>query len=88
MTIYIEVSMYCPSCQRTIDPNLVTENDRKRGSCFGCHVKGVSFGFKGAAMGRSNWNGPTVREVQKSYEESDLMKQGKIEKVPARKELI
>ena len=88
MSIYIEVSMHCPSCERQIDPKLVTENDIRRGHCFRCHVKGVTFGFKGVAYGRSNWNGATVREVQKSYEESDAFKQGRITKVSARKELI
>lgn len=80
--------MHCPSCERQIDPNVVTENDRRRGTCFACHVKGVSFGFRGVSYGQSNWNMSTVRETQKSYEESDAFKQGKITKVSTRKELI
>lgn len=46
--------MHCLSCQREIDPNVVTENDRKRGSCFACHVKGIKFGFRGVGYGRQS----------------------------------
>lgn len=73
--------MHCSSCNRTIE----SENDLKRGVCFGCHLKTIRLGFR---HGLDNWRGPTVREIQRSYEESDAFKQGKIEKVPARKELI
>jgi hypothetical protein len=73
--------MHCSSCNRQID----SENDRRRGICFACHVKTIRLGFR---HGKDNWNGPTEREIQRSYEESDAFKQGKIEKVPARAELI
>ena len=86
MTIYIEVSMHCPSCQRDIDPKVVTENDLRRGTCFACHLKGVSFGFRGVSYGRSSWNDTTLREVHSSHEKG--LREGKIEKVSARKELI
>jgi len=76
--------MQCNSCSK----ELKTENDQKREICFGCHVKGIRFGFRGAEIGQSSWNNTTIREVQRSYEESDAFKQGKIEKVPDRKELI
>ena len=67
---------------------LKTENDLNRGHCFHCHVKTVTFGFRGASEGKSNWNGPTIREIQKSYEDTPEFKSGKISKVPARAELI
>lgn len=73
--------MHCSSCSKEIHE----ENDLKRGLCFGCHVKGVRLGF---THGLTNWRGPTEREIQRSYENSDAFKQGKIEKVPVRKELI
>ena len=73
--------MHCSSCSREIH----TENDCRRGLCFRCHVKNVRLGF---TWGIDNWRGPTTREIQRSYEESDAFKQGKIEKVSARKELI
>ncbi len=73
--------MHCSSCNRVID----SENDLRRGVCFACHVKTIRLGFR---HGLETWRGPTVREIQRSYEESDAFKQGKIEKVPARKELI
>lgn len=62
-----------------------TESDAKRGLCFGCHVRGIRFGF---TYGKEDFHGPTVRERQRYYEDSDAFKQGKIEKVPARRELI
>jgi hypothetical protein len=76
--------MNCDLCDNT----LATENDENRGICFRCHVKGIKFGFRSTGYGQSNWNESTIREVQRSYEESDAFKQGKIEKIPARKELI
>ncbi len=76
--------MHCSSCDNTIE----SENDTKRGICFSCHVKGIRFGFRATGYGRSNWNSATVREVQKSYEDTPAFKSGKISKVPARKELI
>jgi hypothetical protein len=76
--------MHCSSCNKTIE----SDNDIKRGICFSCHVKGIRFGFRATGYGRANWNGPTVREVQKSYEDSDDFKSGKISKVPERAELI
>ena len=76
--------MNCSSCDRHIEE----ENDLRRGICFRCHVQGIRFGFKSVSYGQSSWNNSTVREVQRSYEESDAFKQGKIAKVPARKELI
>jgi len=73
----------------TCGRQLKSEADHGRGYCFHCHVNSISFGFRGAELGKSNWNnGPTIREIQRSYEDSDAFKQGKIEKVPARKELI
>lgn len=77
--------MECDLCG--LNP-LKTENDQKRGICFKCHVSGIKFGFRSTGYGRSNWNESTIRETQKYYEESDAFKQGKIAKVPARKELI
>jgi hypothetical protein len=67
---------------------LKTDNDLKRGFCFSCHVKGVTFGFRGASYGQSNWNNTTIREQQRYYEELPAFKAGKIEKVPERAELI
>lgn len=64
---------------------LKSENDTKRGCCFGCHCKSIRLGFVG---GQEEFHGPTIRERQRYYEDSDAFKQGKIEKVPARKELI
>jgi len=63
-----------------------TEEDTRRGCCFACHVKGIRFGFSGGREAFSS--GPTIREQQRYYEDSDAFKQGKIEKVPARAELI
>ncbi len=64
---------------------LESENDIKRGFCFGCHVKSVRLGFR---YGKENWQGPTIREQQRYYEDSQAFKDGKISKVPARAELI
>jgi hypothetical protein len=69
----------------TCGKELKTENDLTRGFCFGCHVKTVRLGF---VNGQEEFHGPTIRERQRYYEDSDAFKQGKIEKVPARKELI
>lgn len=82
MSTYIGESMHCSSCSK----HIYAENDLKRTLCFGCHVKGVSFGFRGAEYGQSSWNNSTIKEVEKSYE--PLVKAGKVEKMPARKELI
>lgn len=68
--------------------NLKTEADHSRGYCFHCHVSSVTFGFRGAEIGKSNWNNTTIREQQRYYEDLPAFKEGKIEKVPARKELI
>lgn len=40
----------CSTCGR--------EHDRQgRAECFGCHVKGIRFGFAGSAVkGRAGWN--------------------------------
>ena len=76
--------MQCSSCDNTIE----SENDLKRGICFSCHVKGIRFGFRDTGIGRANFNSATIREVQKSYEDSPEFKSGKISKVPARAELI
>ncbi len=64
---------------------LTTENDLKRGYCFGCHVKSIRLGFK---HGKENFHGPTIREQQRFYEDSQKFKDGKITKVPDRAELI
>ena len=63
-----------------------TEQDAKRGICFRCHVKGLEFGFAGGRDAFSN--GPTNAEQHRYYRESKAFKEGRIEKVPDRKELI
>jgi hypothetical protein len=64
---------------------LKSETDHSRGYCFACHVKTVRLGF---AEGKDKFHGPTIRERQRYYEDSPAFKEGKIDKVPARKELI
>jgi len=76
--------MECLTCNSPIH----LEGDIKRQLCFKCHIGSITFGFKGAQEGKSNWNGPTIREIQRSYEDSPEFKSGKISKVPARAELI
>jgi anaerobic ribonucleoside-triphosphate reductase len=71
--------MHCNLC----GAELKTEEDQKRGICFRCHVKGVSFGFRSTGYGRSNWNESTIKETQKMYESMP-----NVEKVSTRKELI
>ncbi len=71
--------MKCSSC----GAELVTENDRKRGVCFKCHVKGITFSFVGAQYGKSNWNTTTIKETQDMYANMP-----NVEKVSTRKELI
>jgi hypothetical protein len=78
-----DLTMIC-----TCGKELKSENDLNRGHCFACHVRSVGFTFKAASEGRSNFNGPTIREIQKSYEDTPEFKSGKISKVPARAELI
>jgi hypothetical protein len=65
--------------------NLKTEADHSRGYCFACHVGSINFGF---VEGKERFHGPTIRERQRQYEDTPAFKEGKIEKVPARKELI
>jgi hypothetical protein len=69
------------ACGREIQ----TENDIKRGVCFACHIKGVRLGF---TYGKKVFHGPTEREQQRFYEDSKAFKEGRIEKVPSRAELI
>lgn len=76
--------MECLSCKTTIE----SENDINRGICFKCHIKGIRFGFRATGFGRANWNGPTIREVQRSYEDTPEFKSGKISKVSERAELV
>lgn len=64
---------------------LTSEADHGRGYCFACHVKTVRLGFR---EGQHKFHGPTIRERQRYYEDSKAFKEGKIEKVPERKELI
>jgi hypothetical protein len=64
---------------------LKSEMDISRGYCFACHVKTVRLGF---VEGKDKFHGPTIRERQRYYEDSNAFKRGEIEKVPARKELI
>lgn len=71
--------MKCSSC----GAELKTDNDKKRGICFKCHVKGIKFGFRAVEYGQKAWNNSTIRETQKMYESMPG-----VEKVPARKELI
>lgn len=73
--------MHCSSCGVQIGQ----ENEIKRGVCFKCHVKTIRLGF---VNGKEEFHGPTVRERQRYYEESDAFKRGDIEKVSARKEFI
>jgi hypothetical protein len=82
MSTYIGESMHCSSCSK----HIYAENDLKRTLCFSCHVKGISFGFRGAEDGQSSWNNSTIKEVQQSYE--PLVRAGKVEKLSVRKELI
>lgn len=81
MGYYVGSIMHCSGCSK----HLSEENDLKRGYCFRCHCKTIRLGF---TYGKENFHGPTEREIQRSYEESDAFKQGRIEKIPARKELI
>lgn len=76
--------MICAHCDR----ELVTENDKNRGICFKHHVQGIKFGFRGASIGQNSWNDTTIRETQRYYENLPAFKEGKIEKIPARAELI
>ena len=71
--------MKCSVC----GAELKTDNDKKRGICFRCHVKGIKFGFRAVEYGQKAWNNSTIRETQKMYESMPG-----VEKVPARKELI
>ena len=71
--------MICDQCNN----GLVTENDKKRGICFKCHVKGIKFGFRSTGYGQSNWNQSTIRETQRMYEAMPG-----VEKISTRKELI
>lgn len=71
--------MQCNNCLK----ELKTENDQKRGICFGCHVKGIKFGFRSVEYGQKAWNNSTIRETQKMYESMP-----NVEKVSSRKELI
>ena len=73
--------MHCSSCGVQIGQ----ENEIKRGVCFKCHVKTIRLGF---VNGKEEFHGPTVRERQRYYEDSDAFKRGDIEKVSARKEFI
>lgn len=67
------------TCGKPID----SENDLKRGLCFGCHIKNIRLDvpktFKAVQ---------TIREQQRFYEDSNAFKSGKITKVPERAELI
>lgn len=67
------------------DRQIISENDIKRGLCFHHHIKGVQLGF---LNGIDNWRGPTVREIQRSYEDTPDFKSGKISKISTRKELV
>lgn len=69
----------------TCGNQLASENDIKRGTCFACHVRTVRLGY---TYGKEDFHGPTVRERQRVYEDSQAFKEGKISKVPARAELI
>ncbi len=71
--------MTCTSCSA----ELATDNDKNRGICFKCHVKGIRFGFQSVEYGRKAWNNSTIRETQKMYESMP-----NVEKISARKELI
>jgi anaerobic ribonucleoside-triphosphate reductase len=71
--------MKCSNC----GAELKTEQDKKRGICFKCHVSEVKFGFKSTGYGRSNWNESTIRETQRMYEAMP-----NVEKISTRKELI
>jgi len=73
--------MYCSSCLRPIE----SESDLKRCLCFKCHVKNVRLGF---TYGIETFHGQTIRERQREIEDSKDFKEGKIEKLSARKELI
>jgi hypothetical protein len=62
---------------------ITSENDLKRGICFGCHVQGLKF-----VTPMSFKNSQTIRERQREIEDTPAFKAGKIEKIPARAELI
>jgi hypothetical protein len=63
--------------------SIVSETDLKRGLCFACHVKGLKF-----VTPKAFKNQQTIRERQREIEETPAFKAGKIEKIPARAELI
>ena len=45
--------------------------DRADGECFACHVRGLSFTFRGAHLGRRGWNEGTVAEYKREvYDEA------------------
>ena len=71
--------MSCINCSA----GLATENDKARGICFKCHIKGIRFGFTSVGYGRKSWNDSTIRETQRMYESMP-----NVEKISARKELI
>jgi hypothetical protein len=73
--------MHCSSCLKPIEG----ENEIKRQSCFKCHLKSVRLGF---VNGKESFHGETIRERQRYYEDSPAFKEGKIEKVSTRAELI
>lgn len=81
LTSIIGTNMECQSCNRPIQ----SENDLRRQLCFKCHVKDVRLGF---TYGQEAFHGPTEREQQRAMEDSPRFKAGKIEKIPARRELI
>ncbi len=65
--------MICPSCGSEHDAT-------HRQQCFRCHVKGISFGFKGGAIpGRSGWNmtqGDYMREHFGTTDDRELGRKG------------
>jgi hypothetical protein len=62
---------------------LKTEQDKKRGICFKCHIKEIKFGFRAVEYGQKAWNNSTIRETQRMYEAIPG-----VEKMSTRKELI
>jgi hypothetical protein len=71
--------MKCSIC----GAELKTEQDKKRGICFRCHIKGIKFGFRAVEYGQKAWNNSTIRETQRMYEAIPG-----VEKMSTRKELI
>lgn len=52
------LELVCDDCGKTFS---ATAMPRRGLVCFGCHVRGISLGFR---YGKENFHGPTIRERQ------------------------